>query len=1824
MKISPVSRTQNARRFGIFFLSILTAATTVYPGRSWSQETANKAGSDIGEVLAGELWSPPPVVRSTPPMPPRVPETSGRIDLDFGRAEDADAARIEAAKVLNLPVIRAKEEAISTAEMRSAATALSGYQKSGGGETAGGRASLENFLQEHPEGGYAPSIELELASAYWRTGFWEKSLNKLEAAWTGVSKSGEAEVKIRRLADVILSELLMKSALLGRKERLRTILAQVADRQSGGDATNALHRAKELLWFLDNRAEQNIQCGFSAANLVCVPRGQNAIVPDVHDEEEKKKFIAEGISLWDIAEHSAESKGNLRCVFRSDPEAPMAVPSVIHWKFGHFSAVTEKSEDGSVHLKDSQLKFNSWVAPSVFKEAGSGYALLPSDVELPAGYRRVPEAEARQVFGRHCMHGFDDEGCDPETGLCGGGSKGMATYTLNLRRAYHNVLDTPVGYSMPDGMTMDFTLKHCHMPSVLSGINSTYGFGPNWFPVFGGGSIVLKGTGSPNSMIEWQTGTGTYNIFDLVGSTYTGKLAELPAVSYLSAPSGPGYRLSFTDGSYFDYTTAVTSPDSRYLLTRKVNSVGSTITFGYDLNARLMSVTDMWGGTTVFSYVPEPGDPAPEVSYPSLIRRITDPFGRYAKFFYGSDGRLATITDAIGLVSEITYFGAFDTIYKIKTPYGETRFDYDVSGLIVTDPRGFKERITQIGGTASAPLRVLAANGTVISGAPEDYTVRDWGGNWTGDPYEDDYQDATALAPNSVNSVSFYPKNDHIQWRNTWYWDKKAMYHGPENWNLATVYNWKSDAWQYNIVPALASSRSPGQGRVWFNYPGQTGVDGSISSYQPAKTVRQVENEAGIPTWAMTQQTYNEHGLPLESVDEKGRKTKIVYAANNQDVSTVQTWINGAWVTLKSFIYAPAPNTRLPATITEVSGLTTGYLYNASGQVTQVTTSKASNSEAVRYTYSAHPTTAPAAWPGAPGFLRKIEKTSPANPVLWVSTDEFTYDSTNRVRTHLDAGNYQTTCDYDNFDRLTLVTHPDGSTQQFAYQYLDLAATKDRAGRWSRTAYNEVRQPVAQLSPDGKITQYDWCLCGQLQKLTDAAGRETKWTWAPGGYLQEKLLPDGVTKTTYTYEPNSGRLATITQPNDQGGANPTVTYRYDVDARRRTINYTDPGTPDLTFTYESNNLGRLTTVADGIGAHNYVYIPLTSGTAGAGQLDYVNGPLTDDRFRNVYDWQNRVGTLDLLQDTLVSPANLRTESYAWDSLRRPASVVNTLGTYTVGYSTLLNRPDTLSGPFGISSAFTYNGNTAPGHSAGALTGITYTLGAAQLAKHTYGTDKGGRITSWQQESNGLASTITKYDYSLDDELLVAEDRTLSSSALIDRETWGLDKAGNWLSHSRSATSLMETRTHDSLNRLNQIGGAGSTLVEGTVNENATVTVNNQLAELRADPVAGGYRYRKIVAVTAGSNTVQIKAVDKDTPPKTTQQNWQFSVPAIQRSFSYDENGNTLSDGLRTYTWDAKNRLKTVTQGGDTWKWDYDYLDRRVKEYHYAAGGSSATPSKILIWCGNTLVQERNASNTVTRTHYEGGFSDGATATSGAKYRTLADHLGNVREIIDSSGSTAAVYDYTTLQGPVKVSGSLDATKLTIGEYYHHAATGLELALYRAYDSVLGRWLSRDPIEEIGGLNLYSYLRNSPISFLDLFGDAPQKYDNSCVANATQEAIRRATGKLIPEQTICDAIKPGHDWVKIGMDPARALPVIQQYTTAKLITPAQIPAELNNGPVMVTINNPNGTTHEVVATSCVTPNKFRIYDPGTGKKSTINDSQISKIWSPIAVTQQKNP
>jgi RHS repeat-associated protein len=53
--------------------------------------------------------------------------------------------------------------------------------------------------------------------------------------------------------------------------------------------------------------------------------------------------------------------------------------------------------------------------------------------------------------------------------------------------------------------------------------------------------------------------------------------------------------------------------------------------------------------------------------------------------------------------------------------------------------------------------------------------------------------------------------------------------------------------------------------------------------------------------------------------------------------------------------------------------------------------------------------------------------------------------------------------------------------------------------------------------------------------------------------------------------------------------------------------------------------------------------------------------------------------------------------------------------------------------------------------------------------------------------------------------------------------------------------------------------------------------------------------------------------------------------------------------------------------------------------------------------------------------------------------------------------------------------------------YYDQETGLYAYPKRYYDPELGRWLSRDPAEELGGDNLYAFVLNDPIGLVDPFG-----------------------------------------------------------------------------------------------------------------------------------------
>ncbi len=91
-------------------------------------------------------------------------------------------------------------------------------------------------------------------------------------------------------------------------------------------------------------------------------------------------------------------------------------------------------------------------------------------------------------------------------------------------------------------------------------------------------------------------------------------------------------------------------------------------------------------------------------------------------------------------------------------------------------------------------------------------------------------------------------------------------------------------------------------------------------------------------------------------------------------------------------------------------------------------------------------------------------------------------------------------------------------------------------------------------------------------------------------------------------------------------------------------------------------------------------------------------------------------------------------------------------------------------------------------------------------------------------------------------------------------------------------------------------------------------------------------------------------------------------------------------------------------------------------------------------------------------------------------------------LINASQTMVAKYLYDAFGNTLAQSGSLaDANAYRFSSKEWNGNSGLYYYLYRFYDPNLQRWLNRDPIEELGGLNLYTFASDNPISRVDYFG-----------------------------------------------------------------------------------------------------------------------------------------
>jgi RHS repeat-associated protein len=709
----------------------------------------------------------------------------------------------------------------------------------------------------------------------------------------------------------------------------------------------------------------------------------------------------------------------------------------------------------------------------------------------------------------------------------------------------------------------------------------------------------------------------------------------------------------------------------------------------------------------------------------------------------------------------------------------------------------------------------------------------------------------------------------------------------------------------------------------------------------------------------------------------------------------------------------------------------------------------------------------------------------------------------------LDDGSTQArTFTYNSIGKPLTATDPGGRKTSFAYapNDIDLISIQQTTGSGQATlaafTYNSQHLPLTATDAAGKTTSYTYNTDGQVTGVTDALGQTTRYTYDGLGRLISITNADNAVQHSFTYDAFD-RVATAT---DSEGR--SVAYEYDAIDRVTQIIY-----PDGTSTQNTYDLLDLVETRDRMGRiTSYSYDAnrrMTAMTNPLGQVTsysyYRNGVL-----RSITDGNGNTTHWDIdIQSRPVAKvyADDSRETYTYDSASRLISATDALGqTKQYGYTkddrlAALSYSNALHPTPNVS--FTYDSyfprKTAMIDGVGTTQfqyGAVGSLGALKLAAEdgpyandtvSYQYDALGRMTS-----RTVDAVIESFTYDRLDRV------TQHGNPLGSFSFSYLGQTGQLLSQQAGVVGTQwsyEDNSHD--RRLKSITNSGlaRSFQYATTPENQISTLTETVGGAAQKSWHYAYdaadRLLSAQPSTGGSFSYGYDAADNLTSingamPHYNNVNQLTSFNS--ENFSYDGNGNLKDDSIHTYQWDAENRLLSIGYKNDASKataFRYDGMGRRLAIIE--TNGGAITETRYL-WCGARLCQARTAGDAVTRRYYPQGM---AIPQGGTLLYYGTDHLGSVRDVMAAqNGAKVASYDYDPYGNQIATSGRISVDFRYAGMFYHQQS-GLYLTNFRAYDPKTARWLSRDPIREKGGLNLYSYVAANPIKWIDPSGKAAQ-------------------------------------------------------------------------------------------------------------------------------------
>ncbi len=653
---------------------------------------------------------------------------------------------------------------------------------------------------------------------------------------------------------------------------------------------------------------------------------------------------------------------------------------------------------------------------------------------------------------------------------------------------------------------------------------------------------------------------------------------------------------------------------------------------------------------------------------------------------------------------------------------------------------------------------------------------------------------------------------------------------------------------------------------------------------------------------------------------------------------------------------------------------------------------------------------------------------------------KYEYDTKNNLVAMEAPGNHRATFLYDPNGNMIEAKLANGRAYTMAYDPADrLLSVNDNVGLLYSVQYDANSNPIFYTNKTGATAQIEYDKMDQVKQITDPQGLTIRFTYDANGNLLSRTDRRGNT-WQFTYDPLD-RPLTAVNPNghtlsatfDAEGnmteaideLNRKASYTYD--ARNRMISATLPDGKAKTLTYNAVSDIIAKTLWDGSTLH-YGYDAesrmITKNIPGSGIEQYAY-----NKAGHLIQGKVPNATTDITYDSLnriiEEKTNNRAVSFGYQTPNRMMQVGYPDGyAVTKSFDVRNNLQSIVAGGNQI-AAYTYSPSSQ-------LSGITYGNGLQSLLQY----DATGRHTSLQ--TTLLPGVQYEYD----------QERNLTGikrpSAETFSEQFGFDEQGRLTTY-RQGSSTDPASTLQNHSYVYNAAQFRTSVTRNGVTETYSTNPINQLTQIQ------------------GSTTI---------------------------NRMYDANGNLIYDGNVYKTYDVRGRLlKDSISPSQVISYRYDAFGRCIAR-------EEAGTAIQYQYAGFLQLEARNAGDNtlVNRQIMAAPFTQAALVNANGTFYYHLNPQRSVDAISSSSGQVVETYSYdpfgrqtirNSSGNPVSASAIGNRFGFTGQEYNN--STGYNHFLFRQYAPQTGSFSQPDPLGCADGMNMYRYVYNNPVNYVDLYG-----------------------------------------------------------------------------------------------------------------------------------------